>query len=74
MEHRWRIDDASRSSPKRDVSLRCDDTWLWHDDDDNTDGTDYDDDVDGTVLMIPKLNRNDSKASDAWEWSLRGVW
>jgi hypothetical protein len=37
---------------------------LWHDDD--ADGTDYsDDDVDDTVLMIPKLNRNDSKASDA---------
>jgi hypothetical protein len=36
---------------------------LWHDDDDDDDddgGTD-----DGTGLMIPKLNRNDSKASDA---------
>jgi len=74
MEHRWRIDDASRSSLKRDVPLRCDDTWLWHDDD--ADGTDYDDvgTDDGTGLMIPKLNINDSKASDAWEWSLRGVW
>ena len=54
------------------MPLRCDDTWLWHDDD--VDGTDFDDDIDGTGLMIPKLNRNDSKASDAWEWSLRGVW
>ena len=62
------VDQARRE----DVPLRCDDTWLWHDDD--VDGTDFDDDIDGTVLMIPKLNRNDSKASDAWEWSLRGVW
>ena len=57
---------------REDVPLRCDDTWLWHDDD--ADGTDYSDDVDGTILMIPKLNRNDSEASDAWERSLRGVW
>ena len=75
MEHLWRRDYASRSSPKSDVPLRCDDTWLWHDnDDDDVDETDYSDDVDGAILMIPKLNRNDSKASDAWEWSLRGVW
>ena len=64
MKNKQSLLDVSRSILREDVPLRCDDTLLWHDDD--ADGTDYsDDDVDDTVLMIPKLNRNDSTASDA---------
>ena len=37
---------------REDVPLLCDDTWLWHDDDD-ADGADDGGTEDGIGLMIP---------------------